>query len=279
MPNSPVPGRPRVLLDDAELRELLCFAEELANISGRTILPFFRQTPAEENKASDGSFDPVTSADRAAEHAMRQRIRERFPDHGVLGEEHGLDEGEGGLTWVLDPIDGTRAFLTGIPLWGTLIALHDGQRPILGIMNQPFTEERFIGSRLGAMFRHRGTQHPLRTRRCVRLADARLQCTHPGLFSPKERQAFDRLAAKVRLTRFSGDCYAYCMVALGCIDLVVESGLKPYDVQALIPIVEQAGGVITNWRGGDCSEGGQVIAAGDPTLHIRALEILADAAD
>lgn len=279
MPYSAVPRRPRVLLDDAELRELLRFAEELADVAGQAILPFFRRSAEEENKAADGSFDPVTAADRAAEHAMRNLIRQRYPEHGVFGEEHGFDEGRSGLTWVLDPIDGTRAFVTGIPLWGTLIALHDGERPVLGIMNQPFTEERFIGSRLGGLFRHRGLQYPLRTRRCPRLADARLQCTHPGLFSPAERQAFERLAAEVRLTRFSGDCYAYCMVALGCIDLVVESGLEPYDVQALIPIVEQAGGVMTNWRGGDCSQGGQVIAAGDHALHAQALEILTTAAD
>ncbi len=273
-----LPSRPRVELSDPELRELVEFAELLAEVSGRAILRYFRQHLHEANKARDGSFDPVTAADQEAEHAMRDLIWKRFPDHGILGEEHGFEEGKSGLTWVLDPIDGTRAFLTGIPLWGTLIALHDGASPVLGVMNQPFTEERFVASRFGAFLRHRGKSVPLKTRSCQRLADARLQCTHPAMFSAQELTVFERLAQQVRLTRFSGDCYAYCMVALGCVDLVVESGLEPYDVQALIPIVERAGGVMTDWRGSDCTQGGQVIAAANATLHAQALSILAPAA-
>jgi len=274
-----VPSRSRVLLSDAELRAFVDFAEELAEISGQAILPYFRQHLEAEDKGRDGAFDPVTAADRAAEHAIRALIHDRFPDHGVFGEEHGFEEGSSGLTWVIDPIDGTRAFLTGLPLWGTLIALHDGQAPVLGVMNQPFTEERFVGSRCGAYLRHRGRCTPLRTRPCLRLGEARLQSTHPAMFSAQEWTAFERLSQHVRLTRFSGDCYAYCMLALGCIDLVVESGLEPYDVQALIPIVEQAGGLMTNWRGGDCSQGGQVLAAANAVLHAEALNFLEAAAE
>ncbi|MCX8073913.1 MAG: histidinol-phosphatase [Candidatus Binatia bacterium] len=265
-------------LSTEELQEFLAFAHRLADVAGAAILPFFRQAPAERNKSATGGFDPVTAADHAAEEAMRQLIRQRYPEHGIFGEEQGRHAGSGALTWVLDPIDGTRAFLTGIPLWGTLIALNDGTAPVLGVMDQPFTGERFVGSALGAWFLHRGHTTPLRVRACTSLGEARLQCTDPRIFQPKERAAFDELQSRVQLTRFSGDCYAYCMVALGCIDLVVESGLQPYDVQALIPIIERAGGVMTNWRGGDCSGGGQVIAAGDPRVHAQALEILAHAA-
>jgi myo-inositol-1(or 4)-monophosphatase len=209
---------------------------------------------------------------------MRRLIRQRYPTHGIYGEEQGMHVGKDPWTWVLDPIDGTRAFLTGIPLWGTLIALNDGRGPVLGVMDQPFTGERFVASELGATLHHRGQTIPLRTRPCGSLAEARLQCTHPGMFDERERAAFEELQGRVQLTRFSGDCYAYCMVALGCIDLVVESGLQPYDVQALIPIVERAGGVMSDWNGGDCSQGGQVIAAGDRRIHAQALAVLQHAA-
>ncbi len=265
-------------LPPEQLIEFLQFAHTLADAAGAAILPFFRAAPSEYNKSSGGGFDPVTEADHAAETAMRQLIRQHYPDHSIFGEEEGLDQRESKFTWVLDPIDGTRAFLTGIPLWGTLIALNDGTGPVLGLMDQPFTGERFVASALGASLQHRGQAFPLRTRPCKTLADARLQCTHPGMFHGAERAAFDELQARVQLTRFSGDCYAYCMLALGCIDLVVESGLQPYDVQALIPIVTYAGGIMTNWRGGDCSKGGQVIAAGDHRVYEAALAILASAA-
>ncbi|GBD24758.1 Histidinol-phosphatase [bacterium HR30] len=257
-----------------QLSEFVAFAHVLADAAGQAILPLFRAAPETHNKSHHNGFDPVTAADRAAEKAMRALIAQRYPEHGIYGEEEGLRKGSAGFTWVLDPIDGTRAFLTGIPLWGTLIALNDGGAPLLGVMDQPFTGERFVASALGACLYHRGRTIPLRTRPCATLSEARLQCTHPGMFDADERLAFAELEQRVQLTRFSGDCYSYCMVALGCIDLVVESGLQPYDVQALIPIVERAGGVMTNWRGGDCSAGGQVIAAGDRRVHAQALEIL-----
>lgn len=274
----PLPSHPPVPVDPDQLRRLLQFAASLADLSGQVILPHFRVPLAVVNKAEGEAYDPVTVADRDAEEAIRARIREQFPAHGIYGEEHGYEPGSAGLTWVLDPVDGTRAFLTGIPLWGTLIALHDGARPILGVMDQPFTGERFVGSALGAELQSRDGTRPLRTRACPDLASARLQCTHTNMFRPAELTAFEALARRVQLTRFSGDCYGYCMVALGGIDLVVESGLQPYDVQALLPILEAAGGVMTNWSGGPCGNGGQVIAAGDPRVHAQALEILASAA-
>ncbi len=261
-----------------QLNEFIAFAHILADAAGKAILPLFRAAPATRNKSPEQRFDPVTAADHAAEQAMRTLIRQRYPDHGIYGEEEGFHKGSAAFTWILDPIDGTRAFLTGIPLWGTLIALNDGSAPLLGVMDQPFTGERFVGSALGAVLQHHGRTIPLRTRPCATLSEARLQCTDLSMFDREERLAFSELEKRVQLTRYSGDCYAYCMVALGCIDLVVESGLQPYDVQALIPIVERAGGVITNWRGSDCSSGGQVIAAGDRRVHAQALEILEHAA-
>jgi myo-inositol-1(or 4)-monophosphatase len=274
---APLPRHPAVPVAPDQLSSFIDFACRLADASGKVILPHFRSALAVDNKAGQGAYDPVTEADRAAEDAIRRLIREAYPDHGIYGEEHGYEPGSSGLTWVIDPIDGTRAFITGIPLWGTLIALHDGQRPILGVMDQPFTGERFVGSGLGAQLRRGGQRIELRTRPCAELAKARLQCTAISMFNQAERLAFERLSAQVQLTRFSGDCYAYCMVAHAGIDLVVESGLLPYDVQALIPIVEAAGGVMTNWVGGDCGNGGQVIAAGDRRVHQRALDVLAAA--
>lgn len=275
---APLPRHPALPVSQEELSTFTEFAGRLADASGAVILPHFRSALAVENKAGSGAYDPVTRADQAAEEAIRSLIKQAYPQHGIYGEEHGYERGSSGFTWIIDPIDGTRAFITGIPLWGTLIALHDGERPILGVMDQPFTGERFVGNLTGAELRRAGRRLPLRTRPCAELTVARLQCTAVAMFNARERQVFEELAARVQLTRFSGDCYAYCMVANGGIDLVVESGLLPYDVQALIPIIEAAGGVITNWMGGDCGNGGQVIAAGDRRTHRQALEILAAAA-
>lgn len=242
---------------------MLVFAETLVQAAAEIVLPYFRTSHAVENKF-DAGFDPVTLADKRAEQVMRKLIKSRYPEHGILGEEYGEDSGTSRLTWVLDPIDGTRAFITGLPLWGTLIALNDGNRPVLGIMNQPFTGERFTGtlseSRLG--------NQPIRTRKCARLEDAILMSTSPELFDiPARKAVFDRLASKSRMTRFGGDCYAYCMLAMGLVDIVIEDNLKPYDVQALIPIVEGAGGRMTAWDGSTAQNGGAIVACGDAELH------------
>ena len=250
---------------DPKLREFLTFAGSLADAAARAIEPYFRSELAVVDKGS-GVYDPVTEADRAAERAMRALIRERYPDHGILGEEEDAVAGAGEYTWVLDPIDGTRAFITGLPLWGTLIALNDGTGPILGVMNQPFTGERYEGTAAGAW--RNGVR--LKTRPCAGLAQARVMCTSPQLFDkPEELAAFHAIAAEAQLVRYGGDCYAYCMVASGFVDVVIESGLKPYDTQALIPILEGAGGRMTSWEGGSAQHGGAVIACGDPALHDR----------
>ncbi|MBI3782486.1 MAG: histidinol-phosphatase [Deltaproteobacteria bacterium] len=273
-----MPQHSAVVVGDDDLIEYAEFAGRLTDASSVVIKPHFREQLSVENKADGGNYDPVTVADQAAETAIRDLIKQTYPEHGIYGEEHGFEAGRCGLTWVIDPIDGTRAFITGVPLWGTLVALHDGEKPILGVMDQPFTGERFVGSRLGAELRIAGRRTALRTRPCAALSEARLQSTHPAMFSDDERSAFEAVTQRVRLTRFSGDCYAYCMVALGCIDLVVESGLLPYDVQALIPIIEASGGVMTDWKGGYAGNGGQVIACGDRRVHEQALRLLEGAA-
>lgn len=267
-------------LAETELRTLLAFAEELANLAAAAVLPYFRAPLPVENKASgEAPYDPVTAADRAAEQVIRARIMERFPDHGIFGEEFGWRRGESRWTWVIDPIDGTRSFIAGIPLWSILIALNDGTRPVLGLMDQPYLGERFAGSPLGAWLDARGERIALRSRACPELDQAILMAAHPSIFVTDHEQAvFAALSRRVRLSRFGGDGYGYCMLAHGCVDLVVESSLEPYDVQALIPIVEAAGGVITSWSGGPADAGGQVVAAGDPRLHAAVLEILRPAA-
>jgi myo-inositol-1(or 4)-monophosphatase len=256
---------------------LLAFAHELADLSGEAIRGHFRRTLTVTNKAEGGQFDPVTVADRKAERRMRQAIAKSFPNHGVIGEEFAPAAGAGRFHWILDPIDGTRAFMIGSPMWGTLIALTDRGRPILGVMNQPFTRERFWAA--GGVARMRGPAgRPIRlkTRACARLEDAVLTTTHPDLFAEHgERARFAELKDRALMTRFGGDCYGYCLLAAGFVDLIIEVGLKPYDIMALIPIIENAGGIITTWEGEPALNGGRVIAAGDARTHRQALRLLA----
>ena len=266
-------------LDDRAIKEYTAFACRLADIAGRTILPHFRVRLDVENKMAGAGYDPVTLADRAAERAIRDEIQRVYPSHGIIGEEHGVLDGTDGLTWVIDPIDGTRAFIIGQLHWGVLIALNDGARPVVGVMHQPYTGETFVGSRFGAEIRHGGRSTPLRVRQCARLEDAIVSATDPAMFTgPGERDAFRTVASRARMRRYGGDCYSYALVAAGFIDLVIESGLKPYDIQPLVPIIEAAGGIVTTWSGGSPNDGGQIIAAGDRELHKIALAMLAPAA-
>jgi myo-inositol-1(or 4)-monophosphatase len=231
-----------------------------------------------KNKLGGAGFDPVTVADRAAERVIRAAIAKRFPDHGVLGEEFAAVAGAGVYQWVVDPIDGTRAFIMGSPLWGTLIGLVGGGTPMLGVMDQPFTRERFWGDgKVAHMRGPDGRTRRLKTRRCSGLAEAVLTSTHPDLFGiPKEHAGFGRLKARARMTRYGGDCYGYCLLAAGFVDLVVEAGLKPHDVAALIPIIEGAGGRITTWDNEPAFEGGRILASGDSRMHREALALLRD---
>jgi myo-inositol-1(or 4)-monophosphatase len=267
---------PSPAFTDSQITEFIRFACHLGEVAGKIILPHFRSALDITNKmAGSGFFDPVTIADRDAENAIREEIARVYPGHGIHGEEHGLKHGTDGFKWVLDPIDGTRAFILGLLHWGTLIALNDGERPIVGVMHQPYTGETFVGSRLGAEFRRGGQSHALRVRKCSQIEDAVVSATDPAMFRQgPEREAFREIAKAARLTRYGGDCYAYCMLASGLIDLVIESQNQAYDLQALMPIVEAAGGVMTTWDGRSPQDGGQSVAAGDPELHKKALHIL-----
>jgi len=259
--------------------DFLPFVDRLAQVSGDAIMPFFRTAFAIEDKSRGSAFDPVTEADRAAEAAMRKLIGEAFPHHGVIGEEFGA-EGEGAeYVWVLDPIDGTKSFIAGLPLWGTLIGLLHKDWPCYGLMHQPFTREKFFGDGKVAQWSGRGANgdkasRRLLTRTCSDLGRATLMTTSPKLIPEPLRPRYEALEAKTRLARYGGDCYAYCMLAAGHVDLVVEAGLNPYDIVALIPIVRGAGGVVTTWDGGDPSKGGAIVAAGDRRVHQQALEAL-----
>jgi histidinol-phosphatase len=216
---------------------------------------------------------PVTAADRAAETAMRELIERRFPEHGIIGEEFGRVREGAELVWVLDPIDGTKSFISGVPLFGTLIALTRAGRPILGIIDQPISRERWLGAE------DRPTTlngAPVRCRGCAGLAAATLFATTPGMFHGADAKAFARVSAAVKLTRFGADCYAYGLLAAGFIDLVIEASLKPYDFCAIIPVIEGAGGIATDWRGKKLGLGsdGRVLVAGDRQVHAAALAIL-----
>ena len=254
--------------------DFAAFVNQLATMSGQVILPFFRSQITAEDKSRGGVFDPVTEADRAGETAMRRLIRETFPDHGVVGEEFGAERPHAEFVWVLDPIDGTRAFMAGLPLWGTLIGLTRDGLPAYGLMHQPFIGERFFGDGGSAGYTGPHGARTLMTRRCRSLADAVLSTTSPRLFAEDELAAYERVEGAVKLTRYGYDCYAYCMLAAGHVDIIVEAGLKPYDIVALIPIIEGAGGIVTSWDGGSAAAGGSIVACGDKRLHGEVLERL-----
>jgi histidinol phosphatase-like enzyme (inositol monophosphatase family) len=254
---------------------LLALAHTLADRAGAAILPYFRQHLAIENKGGAAGFDPVTEADKAAERAMREHLAATAPAHGIIGEEYADTLGGGRFRWVLDPIDGTKGFITGLPTWGTLVGLLEGEEPVLGLMDQPYVGERFWSSPEGAHLRRPdGSTVGLATRPCSGLREAVLSTTHPALFGEANGEAYARLRSQVRLERLGADCYAYCMVAAGQIDLVVEAGLQPHDVVALIPIIERAGGVVTTWDGDPATAGGRIVAAGDRRLHAEAMRVL-----
>ncbi|RMG93536.1 MAG: histidinol-phosphatase [Deltaproteobacteria bacterium] len=244
--------------------------------AGQVLRRAFRTDLRIDDKGGPGAYDPVTEADRAAEQAIRAVLRRETPDIGIFGEEQGHEgpaEGAGTGLWIVDPIDGTRSFMSGFPTWGTLLGLRRGAAMVWGAMDQPVLGERFEGdgrtSRLG--------NRPLRARPCSKLDDAVLYATTPDMFDEPSWRAFDTLAGRVRLRRFGGDCYAYAMLAFGCIDLVVEAGLSPYDIAPLVPILEGAGATVTTWTGGPAHEGGRIVAAATAELHAAACEVLASA--
>lgn len=254
--------------------DFTAFIGRLATASGETILPFFRTSLSVDNK-NPKDFDPVTEADRAAEAVMRRLIKESFPQHGIVGEEFGVEREDADYVWVLDPIDGTKSFISGFPVWGTLIALLHNGVPVYGMMHQPYIGERFSGDNGAARYQGgNGASRKLAVRRCDALDNAVLFTTSPLLMNEADRATFAGVEKHVRLSRYGGDCYSYCMLAAGHLDLVIETELKPYDIAALIPIVTGAGGVVTTWEGKPAQNGGRIVAAGDPRVHEAALKLL-----
>lgn len=261
------------------IKEYTNFLNSLADAAAEITLPMFKKPVDVINKGRklDLDFDPVTAADQQSERAIRKLINQTYPNHNILGEEHGSEQNSKSTenhqyTWVIDPIDGTRAYICGIPTWGTLIALNDGERPIIGMLDQPYLKERYLGTSDAAYLN--GTR--IYCRPCTELSQATISTTDPTQFFAlaEDRQAFMRVAEKARLVRNGYDCYAYAMVAAGFMDVVIESGLEPYDIQALIPIVEGAGGVVTSWTGGSAADGGQVLASATVALHEQVLQLL-----
>jgi histidinol phosphatase-like enzyme (inositol monophosphatase family) len=252
---------------------LLDTAHRLANAASKVTLPYFRNSGDVDHKGGV-LFDPVTAADRGAETAIRDILARDFPAHGIVGEEFGIVNEGAEYVWILDPIDGTRAFILGLPLWGTLIGLRHEGKPLLGVMDQPFTGERFWNDSRTTWYRGPKGLERCKTRTCSDVSQALLTATSPDMFEGEDELRFDRLARAVRMRRFGGDCYAYCMLALGHIDIVAEAKLKPFDIAPLIPLIEKAGGAVTDWDGGSAQSGGHCIAAGDPGLLDAALALL-----
>ncbi len=252
---------------------LLPLAHRLADAAGDAIRPHFRTALLADDKNLGGAFDPVTVADRGGETAMRTLLDVERPLDGILGEEHGEKRG-GPYRWVLDPVDGTRAFVSGLLSWGTLIGLEHEGVAVLGICDQPITGSRWWATPEGAFGRWDGAVHALRVRGCTRIEDAVVCCTTPDMFDETEQAAFERVTAQARFVRYGTDCMGYALLASGFVDLVIESSLQPYDIVAHSPIVEAAGGVVTTWDGRPAGAGGAVVAASTPALHAAALRSL-----
>ncbi|MEX0286102.1 MAG: histidinol-phosphatase [Paracoccaceae bacterium] len=257
--------------DDVSDLEL---ASRAADAARDAILPYFRKSGlAAANKLSDG-FDPVTAADRAGEVAMRNILSRYRPDDGILGEEFEPVEGTSGRTWVLDPIDGTRGFISGTPTWGVLIALSGPDGPVLGVIDQPYIGERFVGAGNTARLDGPMGRSELKTRDTANLSEATVFTTFPEVGTAQEQAGFQAVSRHAKLTRYGMDCYGYALVAAGQVDLVIEAGLNPYDIQAPIAVVEAAGGIVTDWDGGPAHNGGRAVAAANRDVHSQALEIL-----
>ncbi len=260
-------------LTDAEISTLKDFACELADIAATITLSYFKKPIGVTDKDKGAGFDPVTQADQEAEKAIRKVIEARYPEHRICGEEFGRKETDSPFEWYLDPIDGTRAFISGLPVWGTLISLAYNNEPIIGVIDQPYINERYLGWPGGASL----NGEVIKSRPCSTLATATLSTTDPDLFMAGERAAFDQILSETQLVRYGLDCYAYAVVAAGHMDIVIESGLKPWDMMALIPVVKGAGGDATSWNGSSAGEDGRLIAVGDKALLSAATKILAAA--
>jgi histidinol phosphatase-like enzyme (inositol monophosphatase family) len=254
--------------------ELVATAHELADVARIATLSYFRSRDLAADTKETDRFDPVTAADRLSEERMRGVLARRRPHDGILGEEFGPVTGTSGLTWVLDPIDGTRGYLSGTPTWGVLISVRDENGPLYGIIDQPYIRERFEGGLGRARVVGPMGEAALAVRSSRPLSQAILFSTFPEVGTPDEGAAFRRVAPKARLVRYGTDCYAYALIAAGQIDLVIEAGLQAYDVQAPIAVIEAAGGIVTDWQGRPALEGGRILAAASRELHAEAMALL-----
>jgi len=261
-------------VDKTTQAELMSVAHALADAARPVTLAHFRASGlTADNKVSAG-FDPVTVADRDSEQVMRAVLAELRPDDGILGEEFGHKTGTSGLTWVLDPIDGTRGYISGTPTWGILIAISNATGPLFGIIDQPYIQERFVGGFGIASVDGPMGKAILATRPARALSDATVMTTFPEVGADIDRRAFQAVATQAQLTRYGMDCYAYALLAAGQVDLVIEAGLNAYDIQAPIAVIQAAGGIVTDWQGGPAHDGGRVIAAANAQIHAEALAIL-----
>jgi histidinol phosphatase-like enzyme (inositol monophosphatase family) len=262
------------VVDGAVAVELVAVAAELADAARVATLAHFRQPGLMADNKEALRFDPVTVADRLSEQRMREILARRRPQDGILGEEYAAVPGTSGLTWVLDPIDGTRGYLSGTPTWGVLIAVSDENGPIYGVIDQPYIGERFEGGLSRAEVNGPMGRMVLQTRAARGIGDAILFTTFPEVGTAEEGAAFRRVAGRAKLVRYGTDCYAYALIAAGQIDLVIEAGLQPYDVQAPIAVIEAAGGIVTDWQGRPCHMGGQILAAANREIHAEAMALL-----
>ena len=260
----------RISMDQSDIEQ---FMHHLCDQSANEIMPRFRSLSGVDNKLDTG-FDPVTEADREAELVIRNTISEKYPEHGILGEEFGAVHAEAEYCWIIDPIDGTRSFVCGLPTWGTLIGLYHNGIPLAGVMDQPFTGERYLSNGTESYLTKNGKKKQLKTTSTDRLSMATMLTTDPRIFSSELKDRFLAVENACQLTRYGTDCYGYALVASGQVDLVVESGLNNFDIAALIPIVETAGGIVTNWDGDSAASGGNIVAAANKAIHDQALELL-----
>lgn len=261
-------------ISDSDARDVIETAHALAEAARAATLLHFRSAGLTADTKETTRFDPVTVADRLSEAHMREILAQRRPHDGILGEEFGATEGTSGLTWVLDPIDGTRGYLSGTPTWGVLISVRDEARVIYGLIDQPYIRERFEGGLGRAEVNGPSGHSPLATRPTRALSQAILLSTFPEVGTQAEYTSFRRVADQAKLVRYGMDCYGYALLAAGQVDLVIEAGLQAYDVQAPIAVIEAAGGVVTDWQGKPCLQGGQVLAAANAAIHAEALALL-----
>lgn len=261
-------------ISEALASELIATAHELADVARVATLSYFRSRDLAAETKETERFDPVTAADRLSEERMREVLARRRPQDGILGEEFGARAGSSGLTWVLDPIDGTRGYLSGTPTWGVLISVRDAQGVLYGIIDQPYIGERFEGGLGRALAKGPMGETQLGVRAARPLAQSILFSTFPEVGTPEEGAAFRRVASGAKLVRYGTDCYAYALIAAGQIDLVIEAGLQAYDVQAPIAVIEAAGGIVTDWQGRPALEGGRILAAASRELHAEVLALL-----